>query len=126
MAEKKRILIVDDEEDMRSWLSAFFQDNGYDTITACDGEEGMDRALDDKPDLITLDITMDKQSGVKMYRSLCDSEQAASIPVIIITGISSDFKRFIESRPGVKPPAAYFEKPVDKEALLKRLRELIG
>ncbi len=126
MAGPKKILIVDDEPDVVEYLTAFFEDNGYQTIAAFDGFEGFEKAEQQHPDLITLDITMDKESGVKMYRKLHESETASDIPVIILTGISSDFKRFIETRKQVNPPAAYFEKPVDNEELLKKVKELIG
>jgi DNA-binding response OmpR family regulator len=126
MADKKKILIVDDEPDMVEWLTAFFEDNGYLTISAADGFDGFAKAESEQPDLITLDITMDKESGVKMYRKLHESENVSSIPVIMVTGISSDFKKFIESRKQVNPPAAYFEKPVDRDKLLATVKELIG
>lgn len=122
----KKILIVDDEPDMRSWLSTFFEDSGYSTVSAEDGVVGFEKAKTDKPDLITLDISMDNESGIKMYRNLHDNPVTSSIPVVMITGVSADFKRFIETRKQVPPPAAYFEKPVDKVALLSKVKELIG
>lgn len=126
MSDKKKILVVDDEPDMVDWLTAFFQDSGYDTIVAYNGEEGFEKVRDENPDLITLDISMDKESGIRMYRDLCGEEQFRKIPVVMITGVSRDFKKFISSRSQVPPPTAYFEKPVDKESLLKKVKELIG
>lgn len=122
----KKILVVDDEPDMVEWLTTFFEDNGYETIFAKDGFDGFEKAKNESPDLITLDITMDKESGVKMYRKLHESEKTKNIPVIMLTGISPEFKNFIESRKQVAPPAAYFEKPVEKDDLLKKVKELIG
>lgn len=126
MADKKKILIVDDEPDVLEWFSTLFEDNGYSTLTARDGFDGFEKAESELPDLITLDITMDKESGVKMYRKLHDSEKVNKIPVIMITGIDPQFKKFIEKRKQVDPPAAYFEKPVDKDELLSKIKELIG
>ncbi|MCP4703660.1 MAG: response regulator [candidate division Zixibacteria bacterium] len=126
MADKKKILVVDDEPDIVDWFSTLFEDNGYSTITARDGFDGFEKAESELPDLITLDITMDKESGVKMYRKLHDSEKTNKIPVIMITGIDPQFKKFIENRKQVDPPAAYFEKPVDKDELLKKIKDLIG
>ena len=126
MADKKKILIVDDEPDIVEWFSTLFEDNGYDTISARDGFDGFEKAESEMPDLITLDITMDKESGVKMYRKLHDSEKTNKIPVIMITGVDPQFKKFIENRKQVDPPAAYFEKPVDKDELLNKIKELIG
>jgi len=126
MADKKRILVVDDEPDMVEWLTAFFQDNGYATISAYDGFDGFEKAESEMPDLITLDISMDKESGIKMYRKLNESEKTSKIPVVMLTGVSVDFKKFISSRKQVPPPTAYFEKPVDRDELLKKVKELIG
>jgi len=125
MAQKK-ILVVDDEPDMVEWLTTFFQDNGYETCFANDGFSGFEKVKSERPDLITLDITMDKESGIKMYRKLHEDKETAKIPVVMLTGVSADFKRFISTRSQVPPPTAYFEKPVDRDELLKKVRELIG
>jgi DNA-binding response OmpR family regulator len=126
MADKKKILVVDDEPDMVEWLTTFFQDNGFDAIFAYNGFDGFEKVKSDKPDLITLDITMDKESGIKMYRKIHEDETTKDIPVVMLTGVSADFKRFISTRKQVPPPQAYFEKPVDREALLAKVQELLG
>ena len=123
---KKTSLVVDDEQDVLSYLTTFFQDNGFDTLTAMDGKQGMELARSSKPALITLDITMPSESGVRMFRDLQADPNTAEIPVVIITGISSEFEQFIRSRKQVAPPAAYFEKPVDRDAVLAKVRELLG
>ena len=126
MADAKKILIVDDEQDIRTWLTTFFEDNGYETDTAVDGEEGFAKARAGGVDLITLDITMDNQSGVKMFRNLQKEPATGNIPVIMITGVAKEFKTFLARTRQVKDPDGYFEKPVDREALLAKVRELIG
>lgn len=126
MAEKKTILIVDDEPDIVEWLKALFEDNGYVTKFAHNGFDGFEMAESAPPDLITLDITMDKESGVKMFRKLHESDKTKNIPVIMVTGVSPEFKKYIESRNQVDPPDAYFEKPVDQDELLKKVKELLG
>jgi DNA-binding response OmpR family regulator len=126
MADAKKILIVEDEEEQRTWLEAFFADNGYLTVTAENGEEGFAKAQGGGIDLITLDITMDQQSGVKMFRQIQSTPATQDIPVIMITGMAREFKSFIERTKQVEDPAGYFEKPVDREALLARVKELIG
>lgn len=128
MKDGKRhtILIVDDEPDVLSYLGAFFEDHDLAVLTARDGKEGLERVRQFHPDLITLDITMPEESGVRMFRNLQEDAATASIPVVIITGISSDFKRFIETRKHLRPPAGYFEKPVEREKLLAKVMELLG
>lgn len=120
----KKILIVEDEPDVAAYLSTLLTDNGYLTITAEDGKQGYEKAASEKPDLITLDISMPKESGVRMYRDMQENPNAAHIPVVIVTGISDEFKRFINSRKQVRPPDAYFEKPIDKEKFLEVIKKL--
>ena len=126
METPKTILIVDDEPDILDYIEALFQDGGYRTIVALDGAEALKKAKIEKPDLITLDITMPKESGVRMYRDLVEQEETKDIPVIIVTGVSKEFKQFIYGRKNLKPPAAYFEKPIDQEKLVVKITELIS
>ena len=83
--------------------------------------------LEDKaPDLVALDITMPEKSGVAVYRRLREDEQFASIPVIIVTGVSDDFKKFISSRRKVPPPDGYISKPVEHDQFIGMVKGLIG
>jgi len=126
MDEKRTILVVEDEPDVAAYLKAFFEDNGFRVLTAVNGKEGFELAKKERPDLITLDITMPEESGVRMFRDVQEDPETSSLPVIIITGISHDFKRFIESRKHLRPPDGYFEKPIDREALLAKVNELLS
>ena len=69
----------------------------------------------ERPDLVTLDITMPEKSGVAVYRKLKEDERFKQVPVIIITGVSDDFKKFISTRSQVPPPEGYISKPVDAD-----------
>ena len=122
----QRILIVDDESDVVAYLGAFFTDSGFSVTSAADGKEGFEKAKAEHPDLITLDITMPEESGVRMFRNLQEDAETAGIPVVILTGVSHDFKRFIETRNQVHAPAGYFDKPPDREQLLAKIREILG
>lgn len=124
MSDRKRILIVDDEPDTLTYFSSLLQDNGYETDTAENGESALNKVRNAKPDLITLDITMPETSGVRCYRELRESDDWKSIPIIMITGISEDFRTFISTRRQVPPPDGYLSKPVDEADLLKMIREL--
>jgi DNA-binding response OmpR family regulator len=123
---KGKILVVDDEEDVTTFVGTLLEDNGYAVSKAADGKEGMAKAKAESPDVIILDICMPEESGVRMFRNLQEDGQTAAIPVIMLTGISHDFKRFIETRRQVRPPAGYFDKPPDREQLLAKISELIG
>lgn len=123
----RTILVVDDEQDVRSYLSTFLQDQGYQVITAGNGAECYSLAVSEQPDLITLDITMPEESGVKAYRNLRGDEKTRAIPVIVVTGYPDPhFERFLATRKSAPPPEGFFDKPVEVEALLARVRELIG
>ncbi len=125
MAEKQTILIIDDEPDTQTYFSSLLEDNGYNTIIAENGDEGLVKVRETKPDLITLDITMPEMSGVKFYRTVREDEDLKSIPVVIITGVSADFKTFISSRKQVPPPDGYLAKPIDQNELLELVAKLI-
>ncbi len=126
MTDSKKILIVDDEEDIVKWLTLLFEENGYQAISAPDGSDGLDKAEKELPNLIILDISMPVESGVKMYRNLRELDKTSKIPVIMLTGVTPEFEKFISSRSQVSPPNAYFEKPVNKDDLLEKVKELVG
>jgi CheY-like chemotaxis protein len=124
--ERKTILIVEDEADEVAYLTALFTDNGFAVVSAANGQEGLEKARSGRPHLITLDISMPAESGVRMFRELQNDPATADIPVIIITGVSHEFKHFIETRRQVRPPAGYFDKPPDREQLLAKITEILG
>jgi CheY-like chemotaxis protein len=124
MTDRKTILVVDDEPDTLTFFSSLLADHGYTIVTAENGEEAMNLVRQARPDLITLDITMPEKSGVRCYRELRESEEWRSIPVIVITGISEDFRGFISTRRQVPPPEGYLSKPVEGPELLSLVRRL--
>ena len=127
MAEaRKRILVVDDEPDTRTFLTTVLEDNGYETQEVADGKEAVKAIEESPPDLITLDITMPEKSGVAVYRRVKESDNYRHIPVIIVTGVSSDFKKFISTRRQVPPPDGYISKPVDHEEFLQLVGKLLS
>lgn len=125
VTRKKKILVVDDEPDVLKYLETLFRDNGFDVVTAIDGADCIAKAISEKPDLITLDISMPIESGVRAFRDMQGNDTTKDIPIIIITGISSEFKRFIATRRQVHPPIDYFEKPIDREQLIARVKEIL-
>jgi len=127
----KRILIVDDEEDILDYLTTLFKDNGYETLTARDGAEGFELAKKEKPDLVTLDIIMPKESGVRFYRQMKEDAELKKIPIIILTALTGygydpqGFHKFIKSSKKVPPPEGFMSKPVDTAELLKMVKQHI-
>ena len=127
MAENaKTILVVDDDPDAVTYLTTVLEDNGFATVSAKDGTEALERIGEKLPDLVALDISMPEKSGVAVYRKLKEDEQLQKIPVIIITGVSEDFKKFISTRRQVPPPEGYISKPVGTEQLLNMVQDLLA
>ena len=131
MTESKKILVVDDEPNVVTYLTALLEDNGYATASAADGVEGLEKARSEKPDLITLDITMPKESGVALYRKLREDEDLKHVKVVVITAVTGyggdpgDFERFLKTRKKVPPPDGFVSKPFDKEELLAVIAKLL-
>ena len=82
----KKILIIDDEKDMRVYLGTLFKKAGYEIESAPNGEEGFTLAQSFGPDLITLDVMMPKKSGLVLFQQLKADEQFKDIPVLMLTG----------------------------------------
>ena len=130
--KKKKILVVDDELDMRTFIATLLETSGYRPIVATNGEEGIAKAREHKPAVIILDVMMPKEGGVQMYRELKTDDELKSIPVIMLSAIAK--KTFFHSqkmlntyRGQVVPePEAYIEKPPETEQLLKVLGECMG
>ena len=121
----KKILIVDDEEDPRTYLETLFQENGYETATANDGDVAFEKAKEYKPDLITLDIIMPSETGQKFYRKLCKDPELSKIPVIICSGVTRYKELFSRDHATMPKPFAFIEKPIDRDALLGKIKELL-
>ncbi len=122
----KKILVVDDELDVVAFVKNFLEDHGLAVISATDGKEGFAKAKAELPDLIVLDIVMPKDTGVRMYRDLYEDPETRHIPVVMLTGISHEFKRFISTRRQVPAPAGYFEKPADLNKVLEKIEEILS
>ena len=124
--DAKTVLVVDDDPDAREYLTTVLEDNGFLATTANDGAEAIAALEQDLPDLVALDISMPEKSGVAVYRKLKEDDRLKGIPVIIVTGVSSEFERFISTRRQVPPPEGYISKPVDADLFVRKIRELIG
>ncbi|MEW6202395.1 MAG: response regulator, partial [bacterium] len=87
MANTKKILVVDDDENLVEAVKATLLSKNYAVVTAYDGEEGIRKVKEEKPDLIILDIMMDKKHGYDVCAELKRDPQFSSIPIIILTGV---------------------------------------
>lgn len=122
---RKTVLVVDDDPDAREFLTTVLEDNGIASTTAKGGAEAIESIERSVPDLVALDISMPEKSGVAVYRRLKEDAQLQKVPVLIITGISEDFRKFISTRRQVPPPEGYLSKPIDPGEFIEKVRELL-
>lgn len=129
---EKTVLIVDDEMDMRLYLSTLLESNGYRPLTRRDGTDGMASVRADRPDLIILDIMMPGDGGVTMYSQLKSDAAWADIPVIMLSAVAEpSFRHFLsmvnaQRSTSLPEPRAYLEKPVAPDELIQVVRGIIG
>jgi CheY-like chemotaxis protein len=130
--EKKTVLVVEDEMDMRVFLTTLLETNGYKPVVAQNGEEGFDMANSAKPDLILLDVMMPKEGGVQLYRRLKTDPSLSAIPVMVISAISK--KTFFHSQKmldqareqSLPEPEGYIEKPPEADELLEEIQRIFS
>lgn len=132
---KRRVLVVDDEHDVITYLTALLRDAGYEVEEARNGQEALDAVRRNAPDLVSLDITMPEKSGVRFYREMREDEALKSVPIVIVTGVTNpwmgeggegSFEKFISSRRKLEPPEGFFEKPIEPQKYLARIAELLA
>ena len=130
--KKKTVLIVEDELDMRIFLSTLLETSGYEPIMTRDGTEGLLKAKDACPDLIILDVMMPGEGGVQMYRQLKMDKTLCDIPVIMLSAVTrktfAHYLNMVNARlkDTIPDPDAYIEKPPEAEELLRMTTSLIG
>ncbi len=147
----KRVLVVDDDENTRKFLSVALRENGYEASTASDGDEGLKKVEESTPDLILLDVMMPKKTGFVLFKQLRRNEKFKEIPVIMLTGVADVLEEDVTQaegdtleRPydslreslkkaivkmreeGLVRPDKFIDKPIDPEELVLAVKELIG
>ena len=128
----KKVLVVDDDPDVRLFSVTVLEENGYTPLEAENGEEGLKMIKAEKPDLVLLDILMPRQSGIRLYRELKTTKSLKDVNVIVLSGVAK--KTFLRSQKAltefggaeVPEPEIYLEKPVEPEELAKVLKKVLG
>jgi len=127
----RKIMIIDDEPDIRVYLAAAAEDNGFEPLTL-GAEERIIKIIADKmPDLVVLDIMMPMRSGISIYKEIRTSPSLRHIPIILISGMASmsDFMgsgfRKLIGDDRIPPPDAFIEKPIDLSLLFKQIKLLL-
>lgn len=119
---KKKILIVEDEFAQSLTVKDRLEFEGYEVITAADGQEGLDKARREKPDLIILDLMLPKIDGYKICRMLKFDEKYKRIPIIIFTARAQESDEKMGAEVGAD---AYITKPFEPVILLAKIKELL-
>ena len=127
----KKVLVVDDELDMRTFITTLLEIEGFKPISAEDGIRGLELAREKKPALIILDIMMPRESGIAMYRDVKNDPDLKAIPVIILSALSK--KTFFHSQKvlneykgeTIPEPEAYIEKPPEPEEILTAINQIL-
>ncbi|MFA9434379.1 MAG: response regulator [Deltaproteobacteria bacterium] len=130
--KEKNILVVEDDLHMRIFITTVLETSGYNATASKDGQEGIRKVKEDRPDLIILDVMMPEEGGVSMYRQLKTDNQFKNIPVVMLSGVES--KTFLHSlkmmsiglRDPLPAPEAYVEKPPKAEKLLNIVQKLLA
>ena len=129
-ASEKKILVVDDEPDVRNFLATCIQDAGFMVDSAVDGQDALEKIEIQIPDLMTLDMVMPRKSGIELIRTLRKNDKWSSLPVIVITAharnefASEDIKSFNAFTSGLKPRRT-IEKPVTPEVLVNTICQIL-
>ncbi|MEN8212480.1 MAG: response regulator [Thermodesulfobacteriota bacterium] len=130
-ASEKTILVVDDEPDVREFLSACIKDAGFQVKTAEDGVDGFEKIEKYMPDLVTVDMVMPRRSGINLIRKLKKEKNMASIPVIVITAHAQDefgqedISKFDGFATHLKP-RYIMEKPITPVTLVKAICNILN
>jgi len=122
MTDKKKILIIEDEKDIRRTLQLQLEAEGFEVIAASDGEDGLRKAKTEGPDLLILDLRLPKLPGEEVCRELRKDEKYLSMPIIMLTakGTDADWVR------GMVIGANYYiPKPYDMKDLLETMQLLL-
>ena len=113
------ILVVDDEVDVRRFLTAVLEKRGFEVVTAEDGRQAYALTERQRPDLIVLDLQMPNQSGTDFYRRLMKHDELREIPIVVVSGLAG---RHL----AVRNPFAVFDKPIDPDEFGDTVERALG
>ena len=119
----KKVLIVDDEQDIVESLKFVLDSEGYECYTANNGEDGLKSAKEIIPDLMILDIMMPKMNGYKISRLLKFDNKYKDIPIIMLTARSQDEDKLIGKETGANE---YITKPFELDYVVEKVKEYLG
>jgi DNA-binding response OmpR family regulator len=120
-----QILVIDDESDVRVYLQALLEDEGYVVNVAQDCEEGAHFLDSCVPDLLIMDIIMPRQSGLDLYRNIRTTERLKHVPVIMLSAVTKYRHQFSEHFDDIPEPEDFIDKPFHKRIFLERVASIL-
>ncbi|MCK4259955.1 MAG: response regulator transcription factor [Halanaerobiales bacterium] len=118
---KGRVLVVDDEDNIRELIVFNLKQQGFETVEAIDGIEAIRKVEEQKPDLILLDLMLPKMDGLEVCQKLCYSEKYSSIPIIMLTARSEEIDKVLGLEMGADD---YVTKPFSPRELMARVKAI--
>lgn len=130
MQKQTKILVIDDDPDLQTVVKSVLESKFYQVVAALDGDEGLRKVVDERPDLIILDVIMPGKSGFEVCRELKTDPKYyffSHIPVLMLTVYPDDREKMhLSMREGMTMEAEdYLHKPFDPKELLNRVEELL-
>jgi DNA-binding response OmpR family regulator len=130
MPKQSKILVIDDDPDVHTVVKKILEPQSYKVLSAYDGFEGLRKVVDERPDLIILDVIMPGKHGFEVVHELKTDEKYhffSNIPVLMLTVYPEDREKMhLSMREGMMMEAEdYLQKPVDAKELVKRVEELL-
>jgi CheY-like chemotaxis protein len=146
----KKVLVIDDDENIVRFLSVALEEGGYEPLGALNGKEGLEKIKSENPDLIILDVMMPKKTGFSLFKQLRRSEEYKDLPVIMLTGVAGVLEDLdsqsedTHERPydslrealrkgiqemrdeGLVKPDMFIDKPIDPELVIEKVKAVIG
>ncbi len=127
---EKKVLVIEDEPDVRNYLCACLEDAGFRVQSAINGAEGLEAVRHDPPDLITLDMVMPRKSGLRFMRELRKKEEWCCIPVIVITAhardeLGSEEVKELNAFTTRTRPKYILEKPIRPSGLVQAIADIL-
>jgi len=125
----KKILIVDDDIDLVEAMRLVLESAGFEVIDAQNGKKGIEKTIQEKPDLIILDVMMGTQDeGFHVAYEIRSNPEIRDIPIIILTAVGQEtgFKFDKEKDEDFLPVNEFIEKPVDPDTLIEKVRKNLG
>jgi len=122
------VAIVDDEEDITTFLGLALEDEGYRVVTINESADALQILRQAPPDLICLDLLMPHRTGASLYLEISRDRLLASSPVLILSGLNArdELNDLLRREADAEPPAGYLEKPLDRDIFLAKVQQLLN